>query len=119
VRPGPSIAVAVSLLTLAGCGAQRSSLPPPPSKGSGYVPLARLARYPEVYSGASLSTVGTLYEPARGVYALRASRPIEVVPASAAARWLGRRVQVSGLLGVTFQSGYELTLGRIAAAPRA
>ncbi len=113
----PTMAVAV--LVLAACGGTRSSLPPPPAGASGFVPLARLARYPEVYVGASLTTIGTLrrFGAAYALSGLGVRRRIEIYPSAVASRWQGRRVEVSGTLGVTFQTGFELTVGRIA-APR-
>jgi hypothetical protein len=113
------LTMGLAALVLAACGVQRSSLPPPPAGASGFVPLARLARYPEVYVGASLTTIGTLRR-VGGVYALSGPgvrRRIEVYPLAVASRWQGRRVEVSGTVGVTFQTGFELTLGRIV-APR-
>jgi hypothetical protein len=44
-------------------------------------------------------------------------RRFEVYPSAVASRWQGRRVEVSGTIGVTFETGFELTLGRIV-APR-
>lgn len=111
--------VGVAALVLGACGAQRSSLPPPPAGGSGFVPLARLARYPEVYVGASVTTIGTLRR-VGAAYVLSAPgvrRRIEVVPSAGASRWRGRRAEVSGTIGVTFATGFEVTLGRIV-APR-
>jgi hypothetical protein len=52
------------------------------------------------------------------VYALSGPgvrRRIEVYPSAVASHWQGRRAEVSGTLGVTFQTGFELTLGRIVA----
>ena len=72
--------------------------------------------------GANLSTIGTLSRIARGTFVVRgggASRSIRVYPASVAARWRGRRVEIVGVLGVTFQTGYELTVSQIARAPAA
>lgn len=112
-------ALAGSLLALAGCGGQRSTLPPPPSGASGFVPLVRLTRYPEVYVGASVTTLGTVARTARGVYELTgpgARRPVEIYPRSLAARWRGQRVYASGVLSVTFETGYQLSLTGIASA---
>ena len=113
------VALAAPLLVLASCGGQRSTLPPPPSGASGFVPLVRLTRYPEVYVGASVTTLGTVARTARGVYELTAPgapRTVEIYPRSLAGRWRGQRVYASGVLSVTFETGYELSLTGIASA---
>jgi hypothetical protein len=104
------------VLALSACGSDRSSLPPKPAKGTDYVSLALLARYPEVYAQAAVSTIGVVTK--AGEHTFDISGPgvrtkITLTPASTAAPDLGRRVEVSGLFTVSFTSGYELALGSI------
>ena len=119
-RPHLPRAAAVALaLALGACGSQLSTLPPGPSGAAGFVPLVRLARYPEVYIGAhTLTTVGTVTRV--GGEELLLSGPgvrtkIAIYPARMAEPLRGRRVRVSGTLGVTFQTGYEIRMQTIAA----
>jgi hypothetical protein len=112
----PVAALGCSVLALSACGSDRSSLPPKPAKGTDYVSLALLARYPEVYAQAAVSTIGVVTK--AGKHAFRISGPgvrtkITLTPASTAAPDLGRRVEVSGLFTVSFTSGYVLALGSI------
>jgi hypothetical protein len=104
------------VLALSACGSDRSTLPAKPAKGTDYVSLALLARYPESYAQAAVVTVGVVTQ--AGKHAFRLSGPgvrtkIALTPASKAAPDLGRRVEVSGLFTVSFTSGYELALGSI------
>ena len=105
---------------LAACGTQRSTLPPSPGR-SGGVALSDLAQHPEVYADASVVTTGAVAR-ARGsrkaLFVLDGGRGTRIVlePSSAAARYLGKRVRVSGLFTVTFQLGYEILVSRIAPA---
>lgn len=108
---------ALAVAPAAGCGAQRSTLPPSPG-GSGAVALGNLARYPEVYADAQVATVGTVRRAsaARTLYVLDGGghgTRIVLEPASSAARDLGRRVRVVGLFTVTFELGYEILISRI------
>lgn len=110
------IAVAAGL-ALGGCGAAVSTLPPAPSGANDFVPLARLARYPEVYIAAHVTTIGTLHRLAGEDYELDVSgvrTQISVYPARLAKPLVGRRVRASGTFAVTFQTGYELHLTAIA-----
>lgn len=112
----PGVALAGCLLVLGACGAQRSTLPPKPRGSSGFVALTLLARYPEVYAQAEVSTTGVVE--AAGKHGFRLAGPgvatkIMLLPASRAAADLGRTVQVSGLFTVSFQAGYELALTTI------
>jgi hypothetical protein len=118
----PALAAALgSIIALAGCGTQKSTLPPPPSGASGFVPLTRLARYPEVYAGAAVTTLGTITKSAAGIWTITDAgvrTRIEVYPIALAAHWAGRLVYASGQLHVTFQTGYEFQLADIARADR-
>lgn len=112
----PGLALACCLLVLSACGAQRSTLPPKPRGPSGFVALTLLARYPEVYAQAELSTTGVVE--AAGKHGFRLTGPgvaikLALVPARRAAADLGRTVQASGLFTVSFQGGYTLTLATI------
>jgi len=116
--------MALSLAALAACGGDgRSTLPPAPG-ASGSVSLRDLARHPEVYADAQVTTVGTV---ARGHYgrtplyvlAGGGGARIALEPGPAAAGLLGKRVRVSGLFTVTFQLGYEILIAHVAAAPGA
>jgi hypothetical protein len=107
----------LAMLALAACGSQKSTLPPAPA-GSGQVALHDLAHFPEVYSDAQVTTVGTVARVHAGrqtVYVLRGGGGTRIVllPAASAAGELGRRVRVSGLFSVSFQYGYEITITRI------
>ncbi len=105
---------------VAGCGSQKSTLPPSPGK-SGAVALRYLAHDPEVYADAHIETLGTVARARDGhttLYVLEGGRGKRIVlePASAAAGDLGRRVRVSGIFTVTFQLGYEILISRIVPA---
>jgi len=107
----------VAALALGGCGAAASTLPPAPSGRDDSVPLARLARYPEVYIAAHVTTVGTLHRLGGEDYELEGAgikTRISVYPARLAKPFVGRRVRASGTFAVTFQTGYELHLDAIA-----
>ena len=107
------IALVGVTLALSACGSQRSTLPPQPSGPSGYVPLSLLARYPEVYAQAELSTSGVVIADGKNGFRLGGSgitTKIVLEPASKAAADVGRSVRVSGLFSVSFQTGYELAL---------
>jgi hypothetical protein len=115
----PALA-ALAVLALAGCGSQRSTLPPSPN-GAGVVALGDLAQHPEVYADASVVTTGTVRR-ARGarkpLFVLDGGHGTRIVlePSSSAAGDLGERVRVSGLFTVTFKLGYEILVSRIAPA---
>jgi hypothetical protein len=113
------IGVVVAVVVLTSGGGQRSTLPPPPSGPSGFVPLTRLARFPEVYAGALVSTVGTVRD--LGGEELELTAPgvrtrISIYPVSLALPLRGQLVRALGTLSVTFQTGYELHLDAIRAA---
>jgi hypothetical protein len=77
------------------------------------VPLSVLARYPEVYAQAELSTSGVVIADGRNGFRLGGAgitTKIVLEPASKAAADVGRSVRVSGLFSVSFQTGYELAL---------
>jgi hypothetical protein len=112
--------VLLAVLALSACGAQLSTLPPPPS-GSGAVALRDLANHPEVYADANVVTVGTVARVSSSktpLFALDGGHGTRIVlePSSRAATLLGRRVRVSGLFTVTFKLGYEILVSRIAPA---
>jgi hypothetical protein len=101
------------VLVLSACGSQRSTLPPQPRGASGYVPLSLLARYPEVYAQAELSTSGVVIAAGKSGYRLGGpgiTTKIALEPASKAAADVGDSVRVSGLFSVSFETGYELAL---------
>jgi hypothetical protein len=105
------------MIGLGACGSQKSTLPPAPS-GSGEVALRDLAHFPEVYSDAQVTTVGTVASVRAGertLYVLRGGDGTRIVllPTSSAAGEIGRRVRVSGLFSVSFQLGYEILITRI------
>lgn len=112
----------LAALVLAACGpaGQRSTLPPAPGP-TGAVALRLLAHHPEVYSDATVQTVGTL-EPVRAghrrLYALTGGgggTRIVVEPSALAAPHSGRRVRVSGIFVVSFADGYEILASRVTA----
>jgi hypothetical protein len=110
------VAVLALALAAAACGAQRSSLPPPPAGANGFVPLKRLARFPEVYANAQLTTIGTVHRVAGEELKLTAAgvrTSISIYPARLATPLRGRLVRASGRLSLTFQTGYELRLSAI------
>jgi hypothetical protein len=112
--------VAFAAVSLTACGGQRSTLPPSPS-ASGTIALRYLARDPEVYADATITTVGTVARASRSrtpLFVLDGGHGTRIVlePASRAAGELGRRVRVSGLFTVTFQLGYEILISRIVPA---
>lgn len=112
--------IALAALPLAACGGQRSTLPPPPS-ASGTVAIGDLAHGPEVYSDATITTVGTVARARHGrtpLFVLEGGHGVRIVlePSSRAAGQLGRRVRVSGLFTVSFQLGYEILVSRIVPA---
>ena len=119
-RPASALAaLAVLALTLAACGGQLSTLPPPPD-ASGQIALRALAGHPEVYAGASIQTVGTVARarsrrPARPLFQLDGGHGVRIVlaPAARVAHELGHRVRVAGLFTVTFQLGYEIVVSQI------
>ena len=119
IRRALTVLTALGAVALAACGSQRSTLPPAPGR-AGAVPLAGLARHPEVYADAQVATSGTV-TPVRvhGMrrYALTGAPGARIVlePRSAAAAYAGRRVRVSGLFTVTFELGYEILVSRITA----
>jgi hypothetical protein len=105
---------------LQGCGGQRSTLPPAPSV-AGVVALANLARNPEVYADAQVTTVGVVAAARSSgarVYVLAGARGarIALLPGAAVAAQLGHRVRVSGLFSVSFGVGYEIHVSRVAPA---
>ena len=106
---------------VAGCGSQKSTLPPSPGR-SGAVALRYLAHDPEVYADAQIQTLGTVARVRKGrttLYVLdggAGGKRIVLEPSSAAAGDLGRRVRVNGIFTVTFQLGYEILISRIAPA---
>jgi hypothetical protein len=111
------IAVVVAVVLLSEGGGQRSTLPPRPSGANGFVPLARLARFPEVYAGAQVNTIGRVRD--LGGEELELTAPgvhtrVSIYPASLALPLRGRLVRASGTFSVTFQTGYELQLAAIA-----
>jgi hypothetical protein len=121
--------IVLAAVPLGACGSQKSTLPPSPGR-SGSVALHDLARYPEVYADAQVSTVGTVAStgsPHGRRYVLDGggggARIVLEPNAGAAADLgrrvaanLGRRVRVSGLFTVTFQFGYEILISRISPA---
>src|SRR6202035_723017 len=112
--------IALAALALAACGAQRSTLPPPPG-ASGAVALSNLAHGPEVYSDATITTVGTVARAAHSgtpLFVLDGGHGVRIVlePSSRAGGELGRRVRVSGLFTVSFELGYEILVSRIVPA---
>lgn len=124
-RPAPTrrpalalAALSLAALALAACGSQKSTLPPAPS-AKGTISLRHLAHDPEVYSDATVATIGTVRRVARPhhgtLYALAGGGGARIVlePAHAVARYAGRRVRVSGLFAVSFQIGYEILVSRI------
>jgi len=121
IRRAPATAsLFLAALALTACGSQRSTLPPAPARG-GAVSLADLARYPEVYADAQITTVGTIAttsDHGAALLVLRGAPGARIVlePAAAAARLVGRRVRVSGVLTVSFKLGYEILIARIAPA---
>ena len=117
--------IVLAAVPLGACGSQKSTLPPSPG-ASGLIALRDLARYPEVYADAQVSTVGTVAStgsPHGRLYILDGGTGARIVlepNASAGADLgrrvaadLGRRVRVSGLFTVTFQLGYEILISRI------
>jgi hypothetical protein len=99
----------------------RSVLPPKPVGAAAFVPLTRLSRFPEVYADAQVSTDGIVKRLGPHAFALTAAgvhTRIALDPANVAAPLAGRRVSASGTFTVSFQAGYELLLGRIAARGR-
>jgi hypothetical protein len=119
-RPTLIMLPALAALTLAACGAQTSTLPPSPG-ASGTVALPNLARHPEVYAGAQVSTVGTVertIDRRTPLFVLTGGHGTRIVlePSSSAASELGKRARVSGFFTVTFQLGYEILISRIAPA---
>jgi hypothetical protein len=115
----PLAALGVLTLTLAGCGGQHSTLPPPPG-ASGQIALGTLARHPEVYAGATIQTVGTVARarsprPARPLFQLDGGHGVRIVlaPAARVAHELGHRVRVEGLFTLTFQLGYEILVSHV------
>jgi hypothetical protein len=110
----------LAALLLAACGGQRSTLPPSPS-ASGAVALSYLAHDPEVYSDATITTVGTVARAGHSrppLFVLDGGHGTRIVlePSSRAAGELGRRVRVSGLFSVSFELGYEILVSRIVPA---
>jgi len=117
--------IVLAAVPLGACGSQKSTLPPSPG-ASGLIALRDLARYPEVYADAQVSTVGTVAStgsPRGRLYILDGGAGARIVlePNAGAdsdlgrrvAADLGRRVRVSGLFTVTFQLGYEILISRI------
>jgi hypothetical protein len=84
------------------------------------VALRDLAAHPEVYADATLAAVGTVVR-AKGahpvLYALAGGHGTRIVlePTQSAARYLGRRVRVSGIFTVTFKLGYEILISKVSA----
>ncbi|HEY7966011.1 MAG TPA: hypothetical protein VID68_03205 [Solirubrobacteraceae bacterium] len=113
--------VALGALALSACGSQKSTLPPAPSQRADTVAITNLAQHPEVYSDATVATVGSVARvkgrrPA--LYQLLGGHGARIVlePSSAAARYDGRRVRASGLFAVSFELGYEILIARIGPA---
>jgi hypothetical protein len=118
-RAAPALAALALVLALTACGSQKSALPPPPD-AAGTVALSQLARHPEVYADATLAAVGTVVRAGRAhpvLYALAGGHGTRIVlePTASAARYLGRRVRVSGIFTVTFKLGYEILISKVSA----
>jgi hypothetical protein len=116
-------AVVAAIVLLASGGGPRSTLPPSPGP-AGAIALRYLAHDPEVYSYATITTVGTVARvpgsrPA--LYALEGGHGARIVlePSYSAARELGRRVRVRGIFSVSFKLGYEILVSQLAPAPAA
>jgi hypothetical protein len=119
-RPPHSFAaalIAAATLTLVACGSSdRSTLPPPPSGAARFVPLARLARFPEVYADAQIASAGTVARGGPSGFELTApgiTTQVALDPARLAAPYLGRSVETRGTFTVSFQGGYEILLASI------
>jgi hypothetical protein len=119
----PPVLVAAALVALAmavsACGSAKSTLPPAPDS-AGTVALSDLARHPEVYADATLAAVGTVVRAGAAhpaLYALAGGHGTRIVlePTASAARYVGRRVRVSGIFTVTFKLGYEILISRVSA----
>jgi hypothetical protein len=109
----PVIALGCGVLVLSACGSTRSTLPPRPKAGTGFVPLVRLSRDPEVYADATLSTTGVVERSGRHGFRLAGpgvTTTIVLDPVNLAKPLLGRHVTANGIYTVSFQAGYELLL---------
>jgi hypothetical protein len=110
-------ALVLAALALAACGSQKSTLPPAPG-AAGTVSLRDLAKHPEVYADATVTAIGTVTRVARAggaLYTLRGGNGTRIAlePSSAAARYAGATVRVSGVFTVTFTLGYEILVSKI------
>jgi hypothetical protein len=112
--------VVAAVVLLASGGGPKSTLPPSPGP-AGAIALHYLAHDPEVYSYATVTTVGTVARVAGSspaLYTLQGGHGTRIVlePSYSAAGELGRRVRVSGIFSVSFKLGYEILVSHIAPA---